>query len=410
MSGFTTSILHSARRARPEHGAVHTPIHTSVAYGYDSAEALAAVFQNRAPGFSYARQGNPTAAALERLVTTLEGGVESLSFASGMAAIHALCLSLLKAGDHIVASRFLFGNTVSLFNTLAAFGVTVSFVDATDAAEVRAAITPATRLVFVETIANPVTQVADLAAIGALCAERGLVYVVDNTLTGPWLFQPRTVGASLVINALTKSFAGHGDALGGMLTDTGLYDWARFPNILELYKLGEPKRWALIQVRKKGLRDLGASLDAEAAHRILLGAETLALRQARTASNAQALAEFLEAHPAVEKVNYPGLKSHAQHGRAAELFRLPGSLLSFSLKAGLEPFPVLDRLRIAIISSNLGDNRTLVIPVAQTIFFELGAERRAAMGIPESLIRVSVGIEEPEDLLADFAQALTAVS
>lgn len=410
MTGFTTTILHAARRAKPEHGALQTPIHTSVAYGYARAEDLAAVFQNRAQGYSYARQGNPTASALERLVTELEGGVESLSFATGMAAIHALCLALLKGGDHIVASRYLFGNTVSLFNTLAGIGIEVSFVDPTELAEVEAAIRPQTRLVFVETIANPVTQVADLKGIGELCAARGLVYVVDNTLTGPYLFQPREVGASLIINALTKSFGGHGDALGGAITDTGRYDWTAFPNILDLYKGADPKRWAMVQIRKKGLRDLGASLDAEAAHRLLIGAETLALRKERSTANAQALAEFLAGHPAVDQVNYPGLASHPQHDRAAGLFRKPGFLLSFSLKPGLEAFDLLDALKVGIISSNLGDNRTLVIPVAKTIFFELGAERRAAMGIPESLIRVSVGIEEPADLLADFAQALAAIA
>lgn len=410
MTGFTTTILHAARRGNPEHGALQTPVHTSVAYGYAKAEDLAAVFQNRAQGYSYARQGNPTSAALERLVSELEGGVETVSFATGMAAIHALCLALLKGGDHIVASRFLFGNTVSLFNTLAGLGIDVSFVDATEVGEVEAAIRPETRLVFVETIANPATQVADLKGIGELCAARGLVYVVDNTLTGPYLFQPRRVGASLVINALTKSFGGHGDALGGALTDTGLYDWTRFPNIIELYKGADPKRWAMVQVRKKGLRDLGAALDAEVAHRLLVGVETLALRKRRSTANAQALAEVLAAHPAVAAVNYPGLASHPQHSRAAGLFRRPGFLLSFSLKPGLDAFALLDRLKVGIISSNLGDNRTLVIPVAQTIFFELGAERRAAMGIPESLIRVSVGIEEPEDLLEDFTQALAALS
>ena len=188
--GFTTAILHSDRDAAIEHGALHKPLHLSVAYGYRDARDLAAVFQGRAPGYVYGRQGNPTSAALEAKVTRMEDGIATVTFATGMAAIGAAMLSLLKGGDHVVASRFMFGNTVSLFNTLAGFGAGVTFVDATDVAAVERALTPATKLVFVETIANPRTQVADLARIGELCAARGLVYVVDNTMTSPWLFRP----------------------------------------------------------------------------------------------------------------------------------------------------------------------------------------------------------------------------
>ena len=202
--GFTTAILHADSDAPIEHGALHKPLHLSVAYGYDDARELAAVFQGRAPGYVYGRQGNPTGAALEVKVTRMEDGVATVCFATGMAAIGALMLSLLRAGDHVVASQFLFGNTVSMLNTLVLHGIDVTFVDATDAANVSAALKPTTRLVFVETIANPRTQVADLARIGAVCAERGIVYVVDNTMTSPALFRPKAVGASLVVNSLTK--------------------------------------------------------------------------------------------------------------------------------------------------------------------------------------------------------------
>jgi len=404
--GFTTAILHSDRESPIEHGALHKPLHVSVAYGYKDAHDLAAVFQGRQAGHVYGRQGNPTTSALEAKVTAMEGGVATVSFATGMAAIGAIMLTLTRAGDHVVASRYLFGNTASLFQTLEAHGGDVTFVDATDAAEVEAAVTPRTRLVFVETIANPRTQVADLERIGEVCARHGLVYVVDNTMTSPWLFRPSTVGASLVVNALTKYIGGHGNALGGSVTDTGRYDWTRYAAIHDAYKGPNPKLWAVTQIRKKGLRDWGGTLSAEQAHHLSAGAETLALRMDRQCANAATLARFLASHPRVRAVHYPGLPAHAQHERARTLFRAAGALLSFELADGVDPFAFLNRLRVVVLSSNLGDNRTLAIPVAQTIFWEMGRERREAMGIAESLIRVSVGIEDEADLIADFGQAL----
>ena len=406
--GFTTTILHSDREGGIEHGAIHKPLHLSVAYGYDDARDLAAVFQGRKAGYAYGRQGNPTGAALEAKVTRMEDGVASVAFATGMAAIGAAMLSLLRAGDHVVASAFLFGNTASLFGTLAAHGVDVTFVDATDAANVLPALTPRTRLVFVETIANPRTQVADLEGIGVLCAPRGIVYVVDNTMTSPWLFRPKSVQASLVVNALTKYVGGHGNALAGSITDTGLFDWTRYTNIADAYKSAAPALWGITQIRKKGLRDWGGTLAPEQAHHIAVGAETLALRMERTCANAQAVAEFLAAHPRVSAVHYPGLPAHPQHARARALFRGCSGLLSFELAPGIDCFDVLNRLEVVISSSNLGDNRTLAIPVAHTIYWEMGPQRRAEMGIADSLVRVSVGIEDTADLVADFARALAA--
>ena len=338
----------------------------------------------------------------------MEQGVGTICFATGMGAIGAVFQSLLRAGDHVVSSSFLFGNTNSLWQTTMAQGVAVSFVDATDVANVAAAITEQTRVVFVETIANPRTQVADLKRIGELCQQRGILYIVDNTMTTPYLFRPKSVGAGLVVNALTKSIGGHGNALGGSLTDTGAYDWTRYPNIYENYKKAAPLQWGLAQIRAKGLRDFGASLAPEAAHHIAVGAETLALRMERTSANALALARLLEADERVAAVYYPGLASHPQHAISSELFRSFGSLLSFELKDGIDCFDFLNRLKLAIPASNLGDTRTLIIPVAHTIFFEMGAERRASMGIAESLIRVSVGIEDTDDLLDDFSCALEA--
>lgn len=407
-TGFTTNILHSDRQKSIEHGSLHKPIHTSVTFGYKDSRELAAVFQGKQPGYRYGRQGNPTVSALEDKITGMEGAYGTICFATGMAAIGAIFQGLLRQGDHVVSSSFLFGNTNSLWQTVSAQGVAVSFADATDVAQIEAALTPTTRIVFVETIANPRTQVADLKRIGRLCRDRGILYVVDNTMTSPYLFQAKSVGAGLVVNALTKSIAGHGSALGGSLSDTGLFDWTAFPNIAENYKRFAPIQWGMAQIRAKALRDFGAALGPEAAHHIALGAETLALRLERASASALAIANMLEADPRIAAVHYPGLPSHPQHAIATELFRHCGSLFSFELAPEVDCFDYLNRLRLGIPASNLGDTRTLVIPVAHTIFFEMGAARRASMGIADSLIRVSVGIEDTADLVEDFRQALTA--
>jgi O-acetylhomoserine (thiol)-lyase len=401
---ITTRILHADRLARPEHGAVLQPLHIATAYGYETAEALTAVFQGERSGHIYGRQGNPTTAALETKISLMEDAVGTVCFATGMAAICSSMMALLKQGDHVIASRYLFGNTASWMSTLTQLGCEVTLVDATDAAQVRQALTARTRMVFVETIANPRTQVADLEAIGKVCADSGVVYIVDNTMTTPALFRPKAVGASLVVHSLSKSICGHGNALGGSITDTGLFDWGRYPNVLPAYRKGPAGGWGLLQIRKKGLRDMGATLSSEHGHRIAAGAETLQLRTAQACANARALAEWLEAQPLVARVHYPGLQSHPQHARAKALFKDYGALMSFET-AGVDPFDVLNALQLVIKSSHLGDNRTLGIPVARTIFWEMGAEQRASMEIADSLIRISVGIEARDDLLADFEQA-----
>lgn len=406
--GFTTTILHSDRQKDIEHGSIHKPIHTSVMYGYRDARDLAAVFQNKQSGYRYGRQGNPTVSALEEKISKMEGGLGTIAFATGMAAIGAVFQALLRQGDHVVSSSFLFGNTNSLWQTVAGQGVNVSLVDATDVAHVAAALTPATRMVFVETIANPRTQIADLKKIGELCLEKGILFVVDNTMTSPYLFQPKAVYVGLVVNSLTKSIAGHGNVLGGALTDTGLFDWSLFPNIAANFRKQPSHMQGLAQIRAKALRDFGASISPEAAHQVAVGAETIALRQERECTNAMALAKMLAADPRVAAVHYPGLPDHPQHDLATDLFAAYGALFSFELKPEIDCFDYLNRLKLAINATHLGDTRTLVIPVAHTIFFEMGAERRAEMGIADSLIRVSVGIEDTQDLLDDFANALAS--
>jgi len=379
-AGFTSSIVHSDRLSEVEHGSLHKPIHATVAYGYEDANELAAVFQGKKAGYSYGRQVNPTVEALETKLNRMERGLASVCFGTGMAAIGTTIFALLRRGDHLVSSSFLFGNTNSLLNSFTTHGIDVTFVDATDAQEVAAAIRPETKMVFVETIANPRTQVADLKGIGELCLPRGIVYVVDNTMTSPYLFQPVDVGASLVVNSLTKYICGHGNALGGAVTELGNYDWTRFDNIYPEYQGADEAKWGITQIKKKGLT--------------------------QQCTSALALCTMLDAHPLVAKVYYPGLGHHPQHDRVKELFRMAGGLFSFELVDSVDTFEFLNALQVVVKSSNLGDNRTLAIPVSHTIYFEMGPERRASMGISDSLIRISTGIEEQDDLLQDFAQAL----
>lgn len=405
-TSLETALLHLDRRNGSGHGAVHAPIHLSVPYGHADTETLIAVFQQTRPGFTYARQSNPTNAALEAKVSLLEGARDSIVFATGMGALSAMLFALLSQGDHVVCSRHIFGNTSSLLGSFARFGVAVDFVDATSADNVKSALRPTTRLVFVETIANPGTEVADLEGIGRLCQEHRVLLVVDNRLATPALVQPAKFGAGLIINSLTKGIGGHGDAMGGAISDTGKFDWSEYPGIDPLYRSGDPARFGLTQIRRKGLRDGGATLRPDDAHRLAAGAETLFLRLERVSASALALARWLEARPEVAEVRYPGLEGHPQHERAGRLFGGKfGQLLSFSFRDDIDPASRLDRLSQVILATHLWDARTLAIPVAPTIYRELGEAGRKTAGINEGLIRISVGLERADDLLADFAQA-----
>lgn len=405
-NGFTTTIVHSDRRGSVEHGAIHQPMHPSSEFAFQDARELAAVFQGKS-GYTYARQGTPTTTALEKQITQMEGGIASVSFATGMAALTATLFTLLKAGDHLISSHHIFGNTNSLLDTLEGLGVQISRVDATDVENIKAAWQTNTRMVFAETLANPGTQIPDVRGIGDWCREKQLVFVLDNTLATPWLCQGVNVGAALVVNSLSKHIGGHGNALGGTVTDTGLFDWSHYDNISPSYRNGNPASWGLLQIKKKGLRDMGGTLSAEAAHRLSAGAETLPLRMGKACSNTLALAEFLQQHPRVNKVHYPGLPNHPQHQRAYDLFGgRYGALMGVELADDIDVFDFLNRLQVFILATHLGDNRTLVLPMAHTIYYEMGAARRAQMGISDNFLRVSVGIEDIDDLVGDLAQAL----
>lgn len=406
LNSFTTKIVHSDRLLNLEYGAVHAPIHNSVAYGFNDVQGLIDVFQGGSAGYVYARQSTPTIDALCQKIKTIDNGISSLLFASGMAAISATFLSLLKSGDHLICSRFLFGNTMSVINTLRDNGVEITLVDATKIADIKECKQSNTRMVFVETIANPVTQIAALQEIGDFCSVQKLVYVIDNTLTSGYLFDASKIGASLIVTSLSKYVAGHGNALGGAVTDTGLFDWQNYPNIFAPYRQDDAKKWGIKQILKKGLRDLGGCLSSQMAHLISVGCDTMALRMDRQCDNAMALATFLDAHPKVAKVYYPGLKSHPQHETAKKLFKKFGAILSFDLIESEDCCALLNKLNIVILATHLGDNRTLALPVAATIYAEAGLEIRQKMGISDTMVRCSIGIEDSLDLINDFKQAL----
>lgn len=408
--GITTQILHADRQQKVEHNAIHKPIHVAAQYSFADVRDLIAVFGST-PGYAYSRQGTPTVSALEQKVTLIEEGHSSVCFASGMAAISAVFLTLLKAGDHLISSHYIFGNTKSLLNTLENLGIEVTMVDTCDIDVVKAAIRPNTRMLFTETIANPVTQVSDLKAMGDLCESLGLLYFVDMTMVTPYLLKGKEVKASLVMHSLSKSLCGHANALGGSITDTGLYDWTRYPNIMEMYKSYPVKNLGIVQIKKKGLRDMGATLSSEAANRIAIGMETFSLRAKQANDNALALARYMQDSPIFAEVKYPGLENHEQHSLAKALFagKGYGSLIAASLREDIDLFAFLNSLETIILATHLGDNRTLCLPVAPTIYAEATAEQRALMGISDNLLRISVGIENVEDLIADIEQAYAKV-
>ncbi|KXI28908.1 cystathionine gamma-synthase family protein [Paraglaciecola hydrolytica] len=407
--GFTTRLIHADRIInQPQFGAVHQATNNSVLFEYKRAQELVDVFQGKQAGHVYSRSSSSSTVALQNILTHLEGGIGAITFATGMAAITATMLSLFKAGDHLILSRFLFGNTRSLTETMQSLGITISFVDVTNVENVKQAKQTNTRAVFLETIANPVTQVPDMAAIGQWCQQNNILFMVDTTMTPPNLFDPKSVLISLTISSLTKYIAGHGNVLGGAVVDTGLFDWSKFENILPLYRCGDSQIWGLTQIRKRGLRDMGGTMSPESAHAISVGLETLVLRTQRTCDNAVKLANYLQNHKQVAAVYYPGLSQHPQHQRAKQLFSGFGGILSLDLVTGIDPIAFLDKLALVICATHLGDTRTLALPVASTIYYECSVEQRQQMGVGDNMIRMSIGIEDFDDLVADFEQAFAA--
>ncbi|MFF0727508.1 trans-sulfuration enzyme family protein [Streptomyces sp. NPDC004134] len=366
---------------------VTVPIHQGHVFSFDSADAMAAAFHDPDGAYLYSRFGNPTVRALEEAVSDLEGGAGGLAFASGMGAINAVLLSLLSAGDHVIAQRSLYGGTYATLTDLAErWGVSVTYVSGRDADEVRAACTPRTRVLYLETIANPTTAVTDLPALLAAAAEAGVTGVVDNTFATPLLCRPVEHGAAVVVHSATKYLGGHADVLGGVA----------------VFRDAELRRrvWAHAV-------EQGAAADPFAAWLTLRGMATLALRVERQSATALTLAERLAAHPAVARVRHPGLPDHPDRATAARLLAAGGGVLAFDLAGGRDAGRrCVESLRLALLSPSLGDVKTLVMHPASTSHRQLDAAALAAMDIGEGTVRVSVGIEHPDDLWADLAQAL----
>lgn len=403
-------LVHADRKLNePQFGAVHEASNNSVLFDFEDVADLEAVFQGKQAGHVYSRSSSSSAVALQNVLAELDGGIAATVFATGMAAISATMLSLLRAGDHIVVSQYLFGNSRSFFDHLQHFAIQVTYVDVSDATNVEKAINTKTKIVFTETIANPGTQIADLYKIGDLCQAHHLLFIVDNTMSPCVMLDANSIKANLLTTSLTKYVAGHGNVLGGALVDLGNFDWTKYSNIDDFYKSADPAMWGTTQIRKKGLRDLGGTLAPQSAHLVSVGLETLAMRMQKTNDNALKIAAFLDENDSIQKVNYPGLKNHAQHTLAKQLFTEDcgfGGILSFEISPSINLRSFLNQLKLILRATHLGDTRTLALPVASTIFYENGPQRRGEMGISDTLIRLSVGIEDSRDLIEDIAQAL----
>ncbi len=407
-----TKLIHGSCAQDQTAGATSTPIILSTAFAYGSAEELESVFAGREAGFVYSRIANPTVSAFEARITALEDGLGAIAVSSGMAAISSLALALAGSGEEIVAGSSLFGGTYSLFrHTLSRSGIGVRFVDPQNPAAFREAISDATRLVFVETIGNPKLDVPDIAAIAAITRERGVPLVVDSTVTTPLLVQPKRLGADLIVHSTSKFINGHGNAIGGVIVDAGTFDWSnpRFP-YLAPFRTRVGQFALLAALRNRICRDLGCCLAPFNAFLLTMGVESLGVRMERHCANAAAAAAFLAAHAGVEEARFPGLASHPGHALAKRQFDdRYGAVVTLRLGTKERCFRFINQLRLARNLANLGDTRTLVIHPGSTICRDFDAQERLAMGVTEDLVRLSVGIEAPADILADIEQALARI-
>jgi len=419
---FDTLSLHAGQQPDPLYGARATPIYQTTSFVFKDTDQAAALFNMERAGHVYSRISNPTCAVLEERVAALEGGVGAIATASGQAALHLAIATLAGAGSHIVASRSLYGGSHNLLSyTLPRFGIETTFVDPRDVNAFRAAIRPATRLVFAETLGNPGLDVLDVARVAAVAHDAGLPLLVDSTFTTPYLMRPLEHGADLVYHSATKFLGGHGVAIGGVLVDGGRFDWkasGRFPTLSQPYSgfhgmvFEEESTVAafLLRARREGLRDFGACMSPTTAFHILQGIETLPLRMQRHIDNTRRIVAFLAAHEAVESVVYPELPNHPDHALAKQL--LPkgcGAVFTFAVRGGREAGRrFIEALRLFSHLANVGDAKSLVIHPASTTHYRMDEAALRAAGIGEGTIRLSVGLEDADDLLEDLSRALHA--
>jgi O-acetylhomoserine (thiol)-lyase len=404
-----TRAIHGGFSGDNETGATAVPINQTVSYAYKTAQELADVFGGKAPGYIYTRIANPTTSVLEARLTELEGGIGCIATSSGMAAIASVVMGLLRTGDEIIASTGIFGGTISLFeNTLGRFGVRTNLVDSGDTGQFAKAINNKTKLVFIETIGNPRMDVPDIPAIAEIAHQSNIPFVVDNTVTTPFLIKPGEVGADIVVHSTSKFINGHGTAIGGAIIDTGNYNWAAGP-FEDIKQLSQNMRRLafLAYLRNLIYRDLGGCPAPMNSFLMLQGLETLSGRMVKHCENAEKLARFLKANSKVSWVNYPGLADNEFHDRAEKLFNgLGGGLLTFGLGDKQKAFRFIDSLKLAKNLANLGDAKTLVLHPSSTIFHEFSTVEQKKMGVTEDMVRVSVGIEDFEDIREDFEQAI----
>jgi O-acetylhomoserine (thiol)-lyase len=418
-TGFNTTALHGGQQPDPATGSRAVPIYQTTSYVFRNAEHAANLFGLKEFGNIYTRIMNPTWAVLEERISLLEGGVGALVTASGQAAETIAILNIAGAGDHIVSSASLYGGTYNLFHyTLPKLGIEVTFADPSDPENIRKAITPKTKLVYAETLGNPKNDVLDFEAVAKVAHNAGIPLIIDNTAATPYLCRPMDWGADIVIHSLTKFLGGHGTSIGGIIVDSGKFDWTngKFPEFTEPDPSYHGLKFSealgniayIIKARVQLMRDIGAALSPFNAFLILQGVETLALRMQRHCDNAIKVANFLESHPLVSWVNYPGLPGHPQHGLAKKYLRNGyGALVGFGIKGGLAAGKkFIDSTELLSLLANIGDAKSLVIHPASTTHQQLTAAEQLQSGVTEDFIRLSIGIEDVEDIIADIDQAL----
>jgi O-acetylhomoserine (thiol)-lyase len=423
--GFDTLALHAGAAPDPATGARAVPIHLTTSFVFESSDHAAALFNLERSGHVYSRISNPTNAVLEQRVAALEGGIGAIATASGQAALHLCVATLMGAGSHIVASTALYGGSQNLLNyTMRRFGIETTFVKPGDIDGWRAAVRPNTKLLFGETVGNPGLDVLDIETVGAIAHDAGVPLLVDATLTSPYLMKPLELGADLVYHSATKFLSGHGTVIGGIVVDGGSFDWdgpaaaGRFTELTAPYDgfhnmvFSEESTVGafLLRARREGLRDFGACMSPHTAWLILQGIETLPLRMERHMANTRKVVEFLAAHPFVARVGHPMLESHPSHALAQKLLpRGAGSVFSFDLKGNREQGKrFIEALKIFSHLANVGDCRSLVIHPASTTHFRMSDEAMAQGGITQGTIRLSIGLEDPHDLVDDLKRALRA--
>jgi O-acetylhomoserine (thiol)-lyase len=418
--GFDTLALHAGAAPDPATGARAVPIHLTTSFVFESSDHAAALFNLERAGHVYSRISNPTNAVLEQRVSALEGGIGAISTASGQAALHLSIATLMGAGSHIVASTALYGGSQNLLHyTLRRFGIETTFVKPDDIDGWRAAVRPNTKLFFGETVGNPGLDVLDIATVSAVAHEAGVPLLMDSTLTSPWLIKPFEHGADLVYHSATKFLSGHGTVIGGIVVDGGGFDWdksGKFPELTQPYAgfhnmvFSEESTVGafLLRARREGLRDFGACLSPHSAWLILQGIETLSLRMERHMSNTQKIVAFLASQAFVSRVGHPLLESHPSYALAQKLLpRGAGSVFSFDLKGSREQGKkFVESLKVFSHLANVGDCRSLVIHPASTTHFRMSDEALAAGGITQGTIRLSIGLEDPDDLIDDLKRAL----